>query len=488
MAAIAAQARNLPGVIEATARTQFVTNVEVNGEPRNIPMQVYVAAPDDPMRMAKFHMERANWPPSAGEIFVRRDSLELLGVAVGDTLTIETESGQRISLRVADTVYDPSLSPSPQEQRASGYLSSASLATLGGAALMDQLKIQVAAPGQTTPSRDRDAIVAVAGEVGAWLQREYGVPVREIQVPQPYAHPHQWQADAMLLSLLAGGAAALLLSMILVASMLNNLFTQQIPQIGIMKAIGAGSSRIRRFYLAMTLTVAAAATLIALPIAILLGQGGLQMFTGFLGIEPASREAPFWTYLVILTVGLGLPPLMTLIPLVKASRITVRAAIDHHGLGSSPSATGLLAKLNRIRGLDRGLLMALRNTMRRPSRLLLSVGLLAIAGMVFVAGMSLTAGTAAIDEERKAQRNWDVEVQLANPATMEEIASLVRGLADVSRIEGRNRMQTGVAGEGQVPVTRTYPDQGHGGVSVTAGPGLWRDHVPTPKSARGPLA
>lgn len=381
MAAIAAQARHRPGVIKATGRTQFVTDVEVNGQRRGISMQVYVAAPDDPMRMAKFHVEQGSWPPSAGEIVIRKDSLELLGVAVGDTVTIETGSGERVGLRVADTVYDPSLSPSPQEQRANGYLSSASLATSGGPALMDQLKIQVAEPGQTAPSRNRDAVMAVAGDVGTWLQREYGLAVREVQVPRPYAHPHQWQADAMLLSLLAGGAAALLLSTILVASMLNNLFTQQIPQIGIMKAIGAGSGRIGGLYLAMTLVVAAAATLIALPVAILIGRGGLQMFTGFLGIEPTSRTAPWWTYVVILAVGLGLPPLMALIPLVKAARTTVRAAIDHHGLGSKPSAaTGVLARLSRLRRLDRGLLMALRNTIRRPARFLLSVGLLSSAG------------------------------------------------------------------------------------------------------------
>jgi putative ABC transport system permease protein len=165
-------------------------------------------------------------------------------VAVGDTLTVQPPSGEPVRLRVADTVYDPSLSPSPQEQTGHGYLSTASLPGPGGQAPLDQLKLQVADPGQARPSRDRDAVVAVAGEVGTWLQRGHGLTIREIQVPQPYAHPHQWQADALLGSLLAGGAATLLLSTILVATMLNNLFTQQIPQIGIMKAIGARSGRI----------------------------------------------------------------------------------------------------------------------------------------------------------------------------------------------------------------------------------------------------
>src|SRR5262249_15824411 len=132
-----------------------------------------------------------------GDIFLGRDSLTLLDVTVGDTLTVKTPDGQHVRLRVAATVYDPSLSPSPQEQTGRGYLSTASLASPGARKGMDQLKTQVSDPGQQgRPSRDRAAVVAVAGDIGAWLQREQGLTIREIQVPKPYAHPHQWQADS----------------------------------------------------------------------------------------------------------------------------------------------------------------------------------------------------------------------------------------------------------------------------------------------------
>jgi putative ABC transport system permease protein len=471
MAAIAAESRTRPGVLEATGRTQFTSQIRVDGAPRDDSLQVFVTAPDDPMRLATFDVRQGNWPPASGEIFIGRDSLTLLGVAVGDTLTLVTPSGDPAPLRVAGIVYDPSLAPAPQEQTGHGYLSTASLPTSGRQAALDQLKIQVADPGRGTPSRDRETIVAVARDVGGWLQREHGLAIREIQVPEPYEHPHQGQADALLLSVLGGGAVALLLSTILVAAMLDGLFTQQIPQIGIMKAIGARSGRIGRLYLAMTLVVAATATLLALAPGILIGRAGGSAILGFLGMEAASLAAPSWTYAVVLAAGLVLPPLMALVPLVKASRTTVRAAIDHHGGGSEPSAaTGNLARLSRIRRLDRGLLMALRNTVRRPARSSLCVGLLAGAGVVFVAGMSLGTGLKAIEEEQEEQRNWDVEVQLARPAAVDEVATIVERVPNVSRVEGWTRVQSGLAGQGQIPITRTYPDQGHGGVSVTAVP------------------
>jgi len=471
MAAIAAEARTRPGVIEATGRTQFTSQIEVNGRLRTNPLQVFAAAPDDPMRMATFEVQQGRWPPSPGEVLIRRDSLTLLELAVGDTIVVETPSGEPARLRVAGVVYDPSLAPAPQQQTGNGYLSTTSLSTPGKPAVLDQLKLRVADPRQATPSRDRDAIAAAAGEVGEWLQREYGLVIREIQVPEPYAHPHQGQADSLLLSLLAGGGIALLLATILVANMLNGLFTQQIPQIGIMKAIGARSVRIGRLYLAMTLLVAGAATLFALPFGILVGRAGAAAILGFLGIEADRLAAPWWTYVAVLAAGLGLPPLLALIPLVKTSRTTVRAAIDHRGLGSKPTAAaGVLARLGRMRRFDRGLLMALRNTIRRRARFLLSVGLLAGAGMVFVAGMSLSAGTEAIAEEQSEQRNWDVDVQLASPASVDEVTTLVGQLPGVSRVEGWTIAKAGVAGPGQLPLTRTYPDQGHGGIAVTAIP------------------
>jgi putative ABC transport system permease protein len=469
MAAIVAEAHAQPGVVQAAGRAQFDSPVEVNGASRTMPLQVFVAPPDDPMRMVKFDVARpGTWPPAPGEILVGEADLALLDIEVGDTLTIAPPGGTPVRLRVAGTVYDPSLAPSPQEQRGRGYLSSASLATVDRPAQLDQLKIQVADPGQTVASKDRDRVLAVAGDVAAWLQRDHGLTVEEIQVPTPYAHPHQWQSDVLFLSLLAGGAAALLLSGILVATMLNNLFTRQIPQIGIMKAIGARSGPITRLYLAMVLIVAAAATVLALPLAVLIGQNLLQTLLTILGITPVSLVAPWWAHVVILAAGLGLPPLLALIPLLTASRITVRAAIDHHGGASEPSsAAQVLTRLSRVPGLDRGLLMALRNTVRRPARFWLSVGLLASAGTVFVAGMSLNAGTEAVDEQRKAQRYWDVDVDLATPADENAVVRALGQVPGITRTEASTRIPVGVAGPGQPPFTSTYPDQGHGSIALS---------------------
>jgi putative ABC transport system permease protein len=120
--------------------------------------------------------------------------------------------------------------------------------------------------------------------------------------------------------------------------------------------------------------------------------------------------------------------------------------------------------------VDRTVLLALRNMVRRPARFFLSVGLLAGAGVVFVAGMSLGDGMAAVADEQSDMRVWDVEVQLADPTGIDDARESLEGLPEVTTVEGLSVANVSLADVGRVPTTRTYPDQGHDRVSVTALP------------------
>lgn len=453
MAAIVAAVRNLPGVSDAAGRFEFVSPVKGQTNP----LQIFVSAPDDPRRLARFEVEQGSWPPRPNEILIERGALDLLNLKIGDTISVRNPDGEPISLRVSGVTHDPSLAPSFQEQKGYGFAS-----TTTGFGL-DELKIQ-------TERRDWDGISATGERVARWLTDTYGLAVREVQVPPPGRHPHQGQLDALLLAMLVFGSAAVLLSAILVATMLNGLFTQQIPQIGMMKAIGARSGSIRRFYLLPTLVVSASATAVALAPGILFSRFWVpSVLTGLLGMDAASLVAPVWTYPLVILVGIGVPLLMTMVPLLRTSRTTVRAALDH--TGTAPAGDGRLgAWLSRVRGLDRSLLMGLRNPLRRRARTLLSIGLLASAGTLFVAGMSTLSGVQAIPERATGQRLWDVEVQLAAPVPAEQASRVARGVTGVEQVETWSVAPSAVAEAGRVALTRAYPDQAHGSIGVTAVP------------------
>src|SRR3712207_3642909 len=99
MAAVVAEARKQPGIIDATWRTQFKALVQAeDGGWRPYPLQIFVAAPDDPMRMETFKVEQGNWPPAAGEILLDDGTPELLKKEVGDTIVVQAPNGESASL------------------------------------------------------------------------------------------------------------------------------------------------------------------------------------------------------------------------------------------------------------------------------------------------------------------------------------------------------------------------------------------------------
>src|SRR6266545_8039759 len=337
MAAIAAAARKQSGIINAAPRTQFTLQTKQEGGREAWgpnPLQIFVAAPDDPMQVETFTVEQGSCPPAAGEILLERPSLTLLNVAVGDTVIVKAPNGEPTPLRISGVVYYPALVPSFQEQKGYGFITTASLPVLGEPVVLDELKIQVAdQPGLTIPGRDRDVVVAATRDLAGWIQQTYGVAIREIQVPPLYTHPHQRQANILLLALLIFGLAGMFLSAILVATMLNGLFAQQIPQIGMMKAIGARSSRILQLYLLMTLGIAVIATTLAFVPGILFSRVfTTAILSGVLGMDAASLTASWWMYVVAITSGIGVPLLFALVPLVKTSSTTVREALNDRGV------------------------------------------------------------------------------------------------------------------------------------------------------------
>ncbi|HEX6509347.1 MAG TPA: ABC transporter permease, partial [Chloroflexota bacterium] len=411
------------------------------------------------------------------------EALRFLNLKVGDSLVVIGLNGRPVPLRITGVVHDPSLAPAYEEQKGYGYISTATLPLLGKQPVLDELAITVAdQPGGTMPSHNRDVIVRTALHLADRLKQTLGMGIEQIQVPPPYQHPHQGQMNTLLMAILAFGALSLLLSAILIATMFNGLLTQQIPQIGMLKAIGARWSQILLLYLSMILLVAAVATALAFIPGIALGRAWAQLLlTGMLNMDATDLAVPWWTYAVVIASGIVLPLVMVLVPLVRASRRTVRDTLDDRGVDRQGiRATRFDTWLSMLRGLDRRLLMAFRNSFRRRARFWLAVGLLATAGAIFMGGLNTLAGIEAIPGTLAAEQRWDVEVSLDAPTSTSLLSSLAARIPHVTHVETWTTVATGIQYPGQIDVTRTYPDQGHGSSGVTAVPEASSVFIPPP--------
>lgn len=158
-------------------------------------------------------------------------------------------------------------------------------------------------------------------------------------------------------------------------------------------------------------------------------------------------------------------------PIVRGSRITVRQAIDDYGVSRDQAGGGRLERgLGAIRGLDRAILLPLRNTLRRRARLVMTVTLLASGGAMFMTGLNTAAAWNAALDDGLANRHYDLELRLARPYPAQDVMALVGAVPGVTGVEAWGSAPTTVAGSGGVAVVRTYPDGGHGSFTLTAPP------------------
>jgi putative ABC transport system permease protein len=458
--------RAQPGVVDAAFRRTISARIRTADSDAWRPLMLFVVAATDPLRIATFEVEQGSWPPTPDTILVERDALRLMGADVGDTVTIKTPNGSPRPVRIGGRVHDPGLSPATEEDSAYGYVSDSALAVLGESPALDQVKLLVA------DGSSRQAIEQTAGPVAAWLLSE-GLVVDSIQIPPPYQHPHQSQMDTLLFMFLVFGGVALVLSAILVASMMNQMLTQQIPQIGVLKVVGAGTPQVLQLYLIVVLLIATLATLISIPVGVALGQAlaGIIASTQ-LNFNITSDAVPGWVYVLQVSAGLGVPVLVALFPLLKASRITVRQAVDERGVDTGAAAQASV--MNRLLAggwLPRSISSALRNILRRRARLALSVSLLTVAGAMFTAGLNTSAALIETMDHGVAIQGYDVEVVLNTPESIARIQTLLGDVEGVAVAESwpMTAVATTITADG-IDVVSTYPDKGHRSFTLLAPP------------------
>ncbi len=190
----------------------------------------------------------------------------------------------------------------------------------------------------------------------------------------------------------AMGMLSLLVSGFLVFNTLQALLTQQVRQIGIMKAIGGRVSQIMGVYYAMVLLYGLVALVIAVPLGALAGHAMTAYMAGFINFDIASAEIPPQVLALEIAVGLVVPALAAIYPILSGVRTSAAKAMSDYGLSSVEFGQGRLDRLlERVRGLSRPMLLSLRNTFRRKGRLALTLTTLVLGGAIFIAVFSVRA-------------------------------------------------------------------------------------------------
>jgi putative ABC transport system permease protein len=406
-----------------------------DGEWRNLQLN---AIPDyDDITINKIKPEAGAYPPPEHELLIERASLAaslgLGGVEIGDTLIVEPPDGKQREMRVAGTVHDMSQLPAFINGAGYGYIDYETLVWLGEPRDYNQV-VFVAAENKL----DAEHVNNVAKAIQARME-DSGLQVLFTFVPTPGEHPAQTFITALSYILGAIGALSLVLGGFLIINTLSAILTQQVRQIGIMKAIGARASQVTLMYYVMVLLFGIMALLIAVPLGALGAQGLASLFAGFLNFDIGSFRVDPQVAIIQVVISLSATLLAATLPILRGVRVTVREAISEQGIGKGRFGTNLIDRLilgvRRIIPMGQPMQISLRNTFRRKARLSLTLITLSLASTIFISIFSIRASMQQTLDDALQYFDYDIQVVFDRSYRTERIRQEIDAIPGVERIE-----------------------------------------------------
>ena len=423
-------ARAFPGVAEAeAARSSVRGRVQIGPNEWDV-MRLFVIDDFNDQRINKFFPESGSWPPGDRQILVERASLPIINAKRGNSIVVRVLGGSAQAITVAGTVFDPGQDPAWVNNITCGYVKPSTLKWLGGAAPSKGLSIVV-----SKAKPDRSHIRNVANRLSTALQRK-GYSVKRIEVPVPGKYQQTEKVNSLLVLLEAFGLLCLVLSGFMAATLVSALLSQQIRQIGVMKAVGARLRQIMGIYLATVAGLSLAASAIGIPLAAIAGRGFALSAMKMLNFNVTNSALPHWVYFVQISVGILTPLLTAVYPVYRGSRITVREAIRDYGVSLKNFGANRFDNLwGQLRGVPRPLALSLRNTFRRRGRTVLTMAMLVAGGTAFIASLGSAASWNKTIDKSFANVNYDIDVRFGQPYPTSAVEKSIRTVPGVTAAE-----------------------------------------------------
>lgn len=371
------------------------------------------------------------WPPPEKQLLVERNSLFLTQVKLGEPILLQTSDGHQRTLPITGLTHDLNEPPAQITGIPYAYVTCDTLEWLGYPCRYNELHLIVQG------DRFDVAHITQIAQAAADKLEESGYPVLWTEVPEPGQHFAQEFLPTIQLILGALGTMALVLSSFLVINVVTAILTQQTRQIGVMKAVGADSTQVTTLYLRIVLFFGLGALLLALP----LGATGAYFFSRFiaaqLNIDLNGLQLSPIVLLLQVAIGLIVPAVAALVPILQTARITVREAIQDQGLGTASSATvtGPFARFQARLRFSRPLQLSLRNTFRRRGRLARTLIPLGLGGAIFMTVMILRTSLFTTLEAVLTAQGFDVQIQLSEPQTTQRMEQVLVGVSQITAAE-----------------------------------------------------
>jgi putative ABC transport system permease protein len=200
--------------------------------------------------------------------------------------------------------------------------------------------------------------------------------------------------------------------------------------------VGARTSQIVRLYLGMVLLFGLLALLLALPLTWYAVTFFVEFLSFFLNFRPSAVRLTPPVLLLMLATGLLLPLLVALLPIVSGTRVSVRVALSSTGTRAERFGSQRLDRLlQRVRGLPRPVLLALRNTSRRRVRFVLTLVTLTLGSTLVMAVLSVRGALFLTYDDILQAAQHDVEVFFERPERIQQVVQAAQQVPAIAALE-----------------------------------------------------
>jgi putative ABC transport system permease protein len=384
----------------------------------------------DQMRVNQVDLVEGRWPDS-GEIVLDASSRALIAARLGDTIYTRDRAGDRPTAHVlVGFTRTPASIDAAILNQATAYVPSADARKAAGIVGDNRLLFRL-----DTPAEASDTAGRISNALGS-----RGIAVSFVHVRDPQNADGQRELATLLVLLTAFSALGAVLSGFLVANTVAAIMAEEMRQVGIMKALGAGRLRLIRAYLLPALVLGAAGTALGLPVGIV-GGGALGSFLAeLLGLRLPPPNLTMREPVLALAIGIGVPALAAIVPAWRGAGTPVSELVRSYGVAAARGRRALDRALRPIGRVSALVLLALRASGRRPARSAITILVIAISAAAFLATQTLDTSVRSTVDSLYGLYAADAYLNVGRPVDVAYAADLAR-LPDVTQAEAWSRTQ-----------------------------------------------
>jgi len=375
---LVAAVEQVPNVAAAELRATYYTKYYAAGAWRDM---LFNGIHDfNNISVNRLDLVQGRWP-QRGQVVLESSTRDVAPEAIGDQIAYRSGDGNQTDyLTIVGFAKSPSYPSASIIGTSVGYTLDSEVQKMYGIDGDNQVLVRLKdfSPAvRATTQADIERVFTKRNlQFGAYLERN----------PNDYVGKRQ--LDALVALMTVFSIVGLVIASFLVANTLSALISEQMGEIGAMKAVGATGGKVIGVYVVAGAIYGIVGTGLGLLLGIIGSYALLRYLGGLFNLTINGIMVDPFDILQGIAVGVGVTTLAAFLPAWRGTSLTVRKALDSYGI-TATYGQGLVDRLlQRASRLPRIPAIALRNLSRRKVRNLITVGAIGLATAAFLAAQS----------------------------------------------------------------------------------------------------